>query len=229
MKKIMKKKQPFRQIKKIWEKEIYPKMMDSQPFKEVFLNKINKELWGLLMVESGHLARFNPQLQAYCTMYFKGKDEEIVKSFLKHAISEIDHDKLAYKDASICGIPDTKGANSQPLSGTIALRALPLYLIQFESPISYLGYLFVLEFLPTSMGELLMGHILKNNIPKNATSFLKDHGSIDIHHNKLMEEYVELLVDSDEKLSILIKSMEYTSDLYIEMINGVLKKYNKTY
>ena len=49
-----------------------------------------------ILREVYHYTKENPQIQAFATTYFRGNDRETVKMFLRHAVSEIGHEYLAF-------------------------------------------------------------------------------------------------------------------------------------
>lgn len=162
-------------------------------------------------------ARENPQIQAYATAFFRGHQREQVRAFYKHAVSEIGHDQLAANDAAAVGFPNDDLFQQHPIPSTVALTAYAYYTISHHSPVSYLGYLFFLEFLPTAFGAEYMNALDKMNVPQNARTFLLDHSTIDIGHNKLMERYVDSLIVTEEDYEAVRYAMEVTGSLYARM------------
>jgi predicted GNAT family N-acyltransferase len=164
-------------------------------------------------------ARENPQIQAFATAFFRGHQRDQVRAFYKHAVSEIGHDQLAANDAAAVGFPTDDLFQQQPIPSTVALTAYAYYTITHHSPVSYLGYLFFLEFLPTAFGAEYMIALDKIGVPPTARTFLLDHATIDIGHNKLMERYVEALIITEEDYESVRYAMEVTGALYARMFD----------
>src|SRR5262249_41672193 len=118
--------------------------------------------------ETYFYTRENPQIQAAATAWFRGEDREMVKSFLRHALSEVGHDQMALADITTLGFDGSAITCELPLPTTVPLVSFPYYAIQYRSPISYLGYLFFLEFLPTSRGGDVAAAIGKLGVPPAA-------------------------------------------------------------
>ncbi|MEM7705658.1 MAG: iron-containing redox enzyme family protein [Pseudomonadota bacterium] len=174
-----------------------------------------------------HHARENPQIQALATVYFRGEQREAVRGFLTHAVSEIGHDKLALNDLACLG-EDVSGIPTEnPLPATTALIALPFYQIYNLNPVGYLGYLYFLEFTPTSVGGAYMEALAAKGVPPEAMTFLKDHVTIDVGHNKLMEGYIEKLVNTEADLSAVSYAMQVTARLYANMLDGAVEQARK--
>jgi len=171
-----------------------------------------------LLIEIFHYAREDPQLQALATVYFRGIDRECVKMFFKHAASEIGHEAMALQDLKTLGVDVSQIPISNPLPATTALTAYPFYQIQYRSSIGYLGYLYFLEHMPTHQGSFYADALLSAGINRDALTFLGEHMSVDVAHNKLMELYIEKLVRTRIDVDEVIYAMRVTGRLYAEMI-----------
>ena len=177
-----------------------------------------------ILREIYHYTKEDPQIQAYASVYFRGEDRESVKLFLRHAISEIGHEKLALADAEALG-DDVSGIEyTQPLPSTIAFTAFGFYQITFGNPVAYLGYLYFLEFLPTQQGGIFKDALLMAGIPESATTFLRDHMSVDIGHNQLMEKYLATLIRTRADLDAVIYTMRVSGVLYAHMLQGAIER-----
>ncbi len=167
-----------------------------------------------------HHTRENPQIQALATVYFRGHQRAAIKRFFRHASSEIGHDLLALEDLRALGV-DTRGLSSEnPLPETAALIAFPFYQIQYISAVGYLGYLYFLEFLPTGNGGRLMDAVAACGVPRSAMRFLRDHATIDVAHNQLMEGYARTLLTTEQELACAVYAMRATGALYARMIEA---------
>lgn len=179
--------------------------------------------YGGMLREVFHHTRENPQLQALATVYFRGRQRDAVRSFYKHAASEIGHDQLALNDFVTLGGDAAKVPYENPLPATSALLAYGFYQIYNLNPVGYLGYLFFLEFTPTKAGGGMMAALEKSGVPRAAMTFLKDHTEIDVGHNKMMELYVDRLVTSTADLDCIEYAMKTTGYLYQQMLTQAIK------
>ncbi len=167
-------------------------------------------------------SREDPQLQAFVTAFFRGDDRELVRGFLKHAVSEVGHDQLALADLRTLGSEASGVAAEFPLPTTVPLTAFPYWAAQFVNPVSYLGYLYFLEGLPTSAGGVLLEALRKAGVPAEATSFLREHATVDMAHIRLMDRYVDRLVRTERDLADVVYALQTTAKLYELMIEGAL-------
>ncbi len=124
----------------------------------------------------------------------------MIKTLLKHAVSEAGHDDLAVADLATMGEDVSRIGTERGLPATVTLVAFMHYQLEHQNPIGFLGYLFHLELTPTAIGPSLMHSLQSAGIPDNALSFIRDHAEIDIGHNSLMERYVTELVQTEEDI-----------------------------
>lgn len=170
--------------------------------------------------ETYFYTRENPQIQGLAAVYFRGHDRSMVRSFFKHATSEIGHDDLALSDLAALGVDVSELPSEYPLPNTIAFNAFPFYLIYNKNPISYLGYLYFLEFTPTSQGRSYIEAITALGVPENALTFLEEHATVDVHHNKMMESYAKTLIRDKIDLAGAQYAMKVAGRLYSQMLEG---------
>ena len=168
--------------------------------------------------ETYHNAGLNPQLQAFASIYIPGNPRDLVKKFYQHAISEIAHDLLALSDLMALGEAKENIITSKPLPITSAFYANTVWGIQRHGILYYLGYLFHLEFMPTQNGRRYIEMLHSKGIPETATTFLEEHATVDIAHNRLMEIYIKELVKSEKDLAIVQESIRCSVDLHTKVI-----------
>ncbi len=170
------------------------------------------------LLETYFHAGLNPQLQAFCTMYFPGNPRELVKKFLLHASSEIAHDLLAKEDLLNLGVSPDFIAQQKPLPITNALLGHTAYSIQFKSFLFYLGYLYHLEVAPTTFGEKYNKVLRSIGVNQNAINFLSEHATVDVGHNKLMKDYLDFFIKSKKDLEMVELGIYETCNLHSKMV-----------
>jgi len=184
--------------------------------------KVGLPHYKAVLREIYHYSKEDPQIQALATVYFRGEDRSTVKMFLKHAMSEIGHDRMALDDLEALGEDISTIPSTLPLPTTIGLTAFPFYQIQYHNPIGYLGYLYFLEYMPTRAGNGYMAALRAIGVPDKAMTFLQEHMTVDVAHNKLMEEYIRRLVRTDADLAAVIYAIQVTGYLYAQMLAGAI-------
>jgi pyrroloquinoline quinone (PQQ) biosynthesis protein C len=173
--------------------------------------------------ETYFYTRENPQIQALAAVYFRGAERDLVRTFFRHATQEIGHDQLALNDLATLGESSENIRRYFPLPSTVGLISFPYYYIQHRNPVGYLGYLFFLEFMPTTSGRAYMDMLAHSGIRAEAMTFLRDHTEIDVAHNKLMEEYAPKLIRNEADLNAVRYALNVTGELFAAMLLGAIE------
>jgi hypothetical protein len=202
--------------------QVLKRFDQSEPLQRILGATITPAHYASFMRQVFHHTRENPQIQALATVYFRGNRRRAIKTFYKHATSEIGHDQLALKDLETLGHNTAEIPLENPLPATTALLAFPFYQIYNLNPVGYLGYLFFLEFTPTTHGALYLDGFERSGVPRSAMTFLLDHTTIDQGHNKLMEQYFDELVLDERDLGSIVYAMRVSGRLYSNMIQEAL-------
>ena len=195
---------------------------DSAALRFALSADFGREHYGSILREIFHQTRENPQIQALTTVHFRGREREAVRLFLKHSLSEFGHDQLALNDRAALGLSNAGLDTETPLPQTSALFAFGFHQAMFVGAAGYLGYLYFLEFMPTQTGERLAQAVGRAGVPREACSFLTDHIAIDVGHNRLMQDYIQIVLTSEDRLAQFLHSMETTAWLYSEMMRAAM-------
>jgi len=212
----------FTELKNRFE-PVLGKFLSSPPMAHLAGGQLTIDEYRSILKQVYYYVRENPQLQALATVYFRGRQRDLVKNFYQHATSEIGHEQLALNDLVTLGGDASDIPYKNPLPATTALTAYAFYQIYNLNPLGYLGYLFFLEFVPTQAGPVLTDHFHKIGVKDNALTFLRDHIEIDQGHNRLMERYAESLLREDADLDCVEYAMLTTSHLYEQMLTSAIR------
>lgn len=196
--------------------------LSCRPIKSLLDGEMTPAEYRSILRQIFHHARENPQLQALASVYFRGRQRDMVRPFFVHAASEVGHDQLALNDFATLGGDPTNIPYENPLPATSALLAFGFYQVYNLNSLGYLGYLFFLEFTPTQSGNEFMDKLRGAGIPDTAMTFIRDHAEIDVGHNKMMEQYVSRLIRDDSDLDCVSYAMKTTGYLYAQMIGAAV-------
>ena len=211
----------FAQLKQRFE-PILAEFLQSNSMASLTRGEMTREEYRSVMKQIFHHTRENPQLQALATVYFRGRDRDMIKMFYNHATSEIGHDQLALNDYETLGGDASMVPYENPLPATSAMLAYGFYQIYNQNPIGYLGYLFFLEFSGTGAGDSIMDALRGVGVPDNAMTFLRDHTVIDVGHNRLMEKYAAHMIKDERDLDAVVYTMKTSAYLYAQMIDAAV-------
>jgi pyrroloquinoline quinone (PQQ) biosynthesis protein C len=207
--------------------EVKTEFHQSAPMQRLQQGRIGLEHYKSYLRQTYFYTRENPQIQALATVFFRGSDRSMVGTFLRHASSEFGHDALALADLARLGEDVSQITRQNPLPNTSAFNAFPYYQIYNRNPHGYLGYLYFLEFTPTSSGEGYMNRLRSLGVPDEAMGFLAEHTRVDIHHNKLMEKYLSSLIQDQADLSSACYAMRVTGKLFADMLQAAFDDADK--
>lgn len=207
----------------------YEKALASTGFMRISEKTITPAHYASFMRQTFHAAHNNPQAQALAAVHFKGAQRKMVKKFFQHAIAEIAHDEMAKKDMEFLGYYADGIHSERPLPETMALIAFPFFQIQHKNPLGYLGYLYFLEFLPTTYGQTVVQLFLDIGVPKEAMSFICEHVTVDEGHNRLMLAYLNELVLTDADADEVCYAIEVTGKLYANMVEASFRAVDEGY
>ena len=177
-----------------------------------------------LLREIYFYARESPPFFAAILIHLRGAQREYIKKMLQHARSETGHDALALADLHALGVNTKNIPNERPLPATSALIGFSFYLIQYLNPVSYLGFVFHLEYLPTNFGQQYVKGFLQAGVPTNAMSFLLEHNEADVGHNLLMADYVENLLLNERDVADTIYAMQVTATLFANVVEAAFRR-----
>ena len=202
---------------------IQQQFLTSKPILELAAGAMTKAQYRSILREQYHQVREHPQMHTALTTKFAGKKRAFVKSFFDHATAEYGHEQLALNDFATLGGDASFVPYENPLPATTALLAFGNHQIYHLNPVGYLGYVFFLEFIPTSTGGSLLEMLKNIGVGDNAVSFLRDHAEVDVHHNRLMERYVDGLITSEADFDAVVYALWTTSNLYLNMMTDAME------
>lgn len=179
--------------------------------------------YGALLREIYFYARESPQFFSAIPIHLRGRQREFTKQMLAHAVAEAGHDHLALADLKTLGVNIETIPFERPLPETSALIGFSFYLIQYLNPVSYLGFVFHLEYLPTHYGEQYVKGLLRTGVPPAAMTFIGEHVEADVGHNRLMADYVEHLLVTERDVEDTIYAMRVTANLYAKLFEAAFR------
>jgi pyrroloquinoline quinone (PQQ) biosynthesis protein C len=212
----------FEQLEQHWH-GVERAFMASRPMQRLQRGEVGLDHYAAYLRETYFYTREDPQKQATATARFRGADREMVKYFLRHALSEVGHDQMALNDLATIGFDTSPIPAEEPLPATIAMTGFAYYAIHYRQPISYLGWLYFLEFLPTSSGGGIAAALTRIGVPETAMTFLDEHRTVDTQHNKLMRIYADHMIRTHGDLAEVAYAMTVTGALFANMLEGAFE------
>lgn len=200
-----------------------PRVACAHSFERLASGRITRREYAAILRQVFHHTRENPQLQALVTARFRGEERDLVKAFLRHALSEVGHDELALRDLQTLGEDVVRLRSERPLPSTFALIASAFHVVEHHDPAAYVGYLFHLEYTPVQIGPRTMEALERSGIPRSAMRFLAEHATVDVAHCRLVERYCETLLRTPQRLEAALAMRSVTATLYASMIDAAIE------
>ena len=215
--------QTYERILTFWKDEMI--QMRSKPeFSMMHQNSFTLESYKYYLRETYYHTRENPISQLIAVRSFSRTQHDILSKYVAHARSEISHDLLALNDYVALGGNREEVIMGMPLPDTEAMIGYTYYCAYSDTPLKYLGYLFHVEALPTLQGQDYIKLLLNSGVPENAVTFLKEHADVDPSHSKLMAQYIEALVKTEEDELILKHAIKTGMMLHHRMLIAAIKR-----
>lgn len=206
-------------VRKAWFEKFMEANINSKGVQRMASGDFTKDHYIGMMQQIYLQVRENPSLQALSTSKFRGSQRDIIKMYLKHAVSEVGHDDLVLDDLKALGVDVSQMRYQKPLPSVAACIAFPYWAIHQLNPMTYLGFIFHLEAMPTNSGNKYMEMLKAKGIPESAMTFIQEHATVDIAHNKLMAEYLEVAIQNEEDLEAVIYGAKVGAELYFKMVD----------
>jgi pyrroloquinoline quinone (PQQ) biosynthesis protein C len=193
-------------------------LFKTQLWKDLNEKNFGVESYASYLRETFHYTRRSPLIQASAIGHFQTKYRSLARPFLKHALEEEGHYRLCALDLKHLGYDEKTLSESNPLPTTEGYIGFIFNRIAFCNPVSYLGYLYNLEYLAVEIGPGAADLIIKSTglADSKYFSFLRVHSTEDKEH---LEDLGEILAQIEERdYKDIIYTAVTAAALYSNMI-----------
>lgn len=205
------------QIYKIWFEKT--KANNAELIEFIKSDLFNKGHYLSYLRETYFHTRENPFSQVMAASYFPRDEHSLFKKFISHALSEVGHNLLALNDFLELGGKIGQIKNTNPLNSTTKLINFTFEIANSKYGLKYLGYLYHVEMMPVILGRDIL-QILKDKIGSgNFFTFLEEHMTVDIQHQKFMDQYLTSLIKSEADLNLVLEGLIESVTLFNDMMN----------
>ena len=139
------------------------------------------------------------------------------KEWLREAVAEYIEEELGHQewilnDIAACGFDKEQVRQSQPRWATELMVSYAYDSINRNNPLAFFGMVHVLEGTSILLADMAADSILKalgasenpsQRVAKNAFTYLRSHGSLDIEHVKFFESLMNKITDEKEQQVII--------------------------
>ncbi len=209
-------------IRREWRKA-FDEVTTGEAFLKIAKGSITQAEYAALLRQSFHQFREHPQAFSRLASKLKGENRVMVKTMMRHAIFETGHEQLAADDLKVMDEDVTYLPIERPLPETAALLAMMYYFLDYQNPLSFLGYVFHLETAPKVMGTSLIQALTKAGIAREARTFIQGNAGVDIGQAPAAEDYIDALVQTQDDLESVIYGARVSTRIYGAMVSAAFQ------
>ena len=175
----------------------------------------NQEAYCNYLAQSFYYIRHSTKTLALAAGHLNFEDSKIFKRMVKHIGEELNHEMLCSKDLKALG-KTVEDYTETP--ETQALYQSQYYKIQHENPLSYLGYVYVLESSCCMIVPKILREKLEPNYPRESYNFLKVHADEDPGHLTQLQEVLASLKPED--METVAENMFFTMTSFLNLLKS---------
>ncbi len=183
----------------------------------------NKQAYALWLNQTYYFVQRSTRIIALAGSRFSLEQNEFHDRFIGHAREEKGHEKLLLNDLKQL---DINQKELKVFSSTKAFFQMQIYWIEHVSPMSFFGYILMLEGLAISHAPTVIERLNKSFGPK-PLSFLKVHAEEDEDHLEKALGLVNII--SKEEESRVIENLEMCADLYFQFMRDIKLEISANY
>jgi len=148
------------------------------------------------------------------------------KEWLRNAVAEYIEEELGHQewilnDIAACGADKEAVRRSQPAPETELMVAYAYDTVYRINPLGFFGMVHVLEGTSIASADAAADGVQKSlDLPNNAFSYLRSHGSLDQEHVKFFEGLMNQITDKDEQ-DLIIHCAKMVYRLYGDVFRSV--------
>lgn len=171
---------------------------------EALAGRIAHDDYVAFLVQAFHHVRHTVPLLMACGARLPARLEWLRTAVAEYIEEEIGHHEWILDDLEVCGADRVAVESGQPSEATELMVAYAYDTIARGNPVGFFGMVLVLEgtsvALATRAAETIESSL---GLPRNAFSYLRSHGDLDIEHTGFYETLMNRLDDEDDRRAVV--------------------------
>lgn len=177
-----------------------------------------------MLREIWHHAQQTPRLQTLALEAFHDERREALRPlFAAGSCGGVDSSLLT-SDLQALGVSGYQAAASTPLATTTAFTAFVHYQLSESDPIGYLGYFWLMSFMPRRLRPLIAAQIDRGVIPSGAARFALGVSEVRRANDEQVVERFRDLVRKPRELSIVVHVVRSSGVLFASLLAGAIEE-----
>jgi len=212
-------------IATVWE-EIFSSE-EAKKYGTTLMNK-DKRLFAMYMTQVYHYAYHTSRNLGLAGANLANKNLKLMHHFFEHAMGEVGHEKMAYKDLKALGVPFNSNDEMPPaLPATEVLIGYVKFLSLSEKPYRSLGYHYWIEQPYNYILPFMQALQHSMGLEKEQMSFYLQHVKIDQKHGKDIQHIVVKVCETDEHWEEIKEVTRTSLWLMFRMVQDIIEEYEK--
>ncbi|AVP97272.1 biliverdin-producing heme oxygenase [Ahniella affigens] len=188
---------------------------------EALSGRIRREDYLSFLTEAFHHVRHTVPLLMACGARLPARLEWLRTAVAEYIEEEVGHHEWILDDLAASGANRDASAASTPAEATELMVAYAYDTIARRNPVGFFGMVLVLEgtsvALATRAAETIEASL---GLPRNAFSYLRSHGDLDIEHTGFFERLMNQLDDPDDQAAVIHAAKRFYK-LYGDVFRGL--------
>ncbi len=156
------------------------------------------------LTQAYHHVRHTVPLLMACGARLPARLEWLRTAIGEYIEEEMGHQEWILDDLVACGADRTTCANAMPSFATEMMVAYAYDTIARGNPVGFFGMVLVLEGTSVALATRAAEAIERDlSLPRNAFSYLRSHGDLDIEHTGFYEQLMNRLDDVDDRAAVV--------------------------
>jgi pyrroloquinoline quinone (PQQ) biosynthesis protein C len=200
--------------------------LSAEFFRRLTDGSLTRAEYARLLTEIYHYVKHSTRLLALAAARTSPLRVDLFRRFVTHIGEESGHEQWALQDLHALGIDPHTVVASSPAPETEAMVALQYYLIEHETPLAVLGYIYALETLgsgPASAVAARLKTVL--NVADGALTFFTRHSDSDVHHVKKLQQVLAAEATSPTDKQATTRSAVATYVLYKHLVDHICESH----
>lgn len=193
-------------------KQLWAQMISSDNFPELYV--------GLLLNTYHYVKQSCPLMRAAERLARERNLIELANYLERHTEEETDHDVWLLEDLEQLGVPKAMATNSLPSRYAAAMVGSQLFLMQEYTPLTLLGYIYVLEAYPPQ-AKALKWITERHGIPAEGLRTLLDHSDLDQEHRDDLIKSIDTLVVNPRDQELVTHSALIASEFTLLLLSDL--------
>lgn len=180
---------------------------------------INLDEYSAFLVQAYHHVKHTVPLLMATGSRIAARQEWLRDAVAGYIEEELGHQEWILNDIQACGADRDRARESQPSMATELMIAYAYDTVQRINPLGFFGMVLVLEGTSVALAGRaadIIQHAL--DLPDDAFSYLRSHGSLDQEHIRFFEELMNRITDQDDQKSII-----HAANMFYRLYAGIFR------